>query len=534
MGEVEELDVRFNRPQMIVALVNAFIIWCLWGRGTGKTTGPLAWFMADRAEKMPGHTGGIFGTSFNDLEKKVLPKLLQGLADQGYQEGHHFVWDKRPPSDFDSPLTPVVSYKQHFSWYTGSVFPLVSLYQKGSANAYDFQSGIFDEVKLMSQKQLEDEIFPTFRGSKRHKKKFGHLSQYLSKIFATDKLQDPLLISWILKKRDLVDQQKVELVMSLQMSLNDLTVQLHSATEKQRPSLEQQINEIEYYLNRLRKKLVFVSEASAIDNLDVLGQEWLDDKIINMSEYELNVAIYNEDPEQASEGFYPDYKKEIHEYEADNDYNPYAPFIISSDYQHSIAPIPIAQICTLPGAEKPTLNFIDEVYTMAPEGLEEAVTKFCLKYDGHGKKVVYYCTDHNAIGDRQSAEPFNVIVTNAFIACGWHVVEVFVGQATEHFLRYLRMKFFFGNAKGTSMPIKINRKCIKMRTSINNAKTKIGNDGKTKKDKKYENTTRYPEMDQSETTHFSDAFDTVIEAVLEQKLININTSISTGGGVGFR
>jgi hypothetical protein len=68
--------------------------------------------------------------------------------------------------------------------------------------------------------------------------------------------------------------------------------------------------------------------------------------------------------------------------------------------------------------------------------------------------------------------------------------------------------------------------------SLRNAKTKIGPDGKTKKDKKYENTTRYPDMDQSETTHFSDAFDTIIEAVLEQKLISFSSS--SAGGVGFR
>ena len=534
MNDLEVFEVKRNVPQMMVQLINAAIIFLFWGRGTGKTTGPLAWFMADRAEKMPGHTGGVFGKSFADLEDKILPKLMQGLADAGYQEGHHFVFDKRPPMDFDKPLTPVVTYKQHFSWYTGSVFPLVSLFQKGSANAYDFQSGLFDEVKYMSPLQLEDEIFPTFRGSLRHKAAFGHMSEYLSQIFATDKMEDPLLISWLLKKRDLVDHKKVDQILSLQLAVNEKMLELQTLPENKKLPVERAINEMEYYLTRIRKNMIYVHEASALDNLHVLGEDWLRNKELTMSKYVFDVAILNKDPEMVKGGYYPDLNKDIHEHEFENDYDPYAPFIISSDYQSSVSPIPIAQLGTLPSAERKSLNFIDALYTLEPEGLEAAVSKVCEKYADHKKKVVYYCTDLNACADRQSAQPFNVIVTNAFRAYKWKVIEVYVGQPTEHFIRYTRMKFFLGNSKGTPYEIRFHRlRCAKLLTALKNAKTRTNAKGKTVKDKKFENTNRYPEVDQSETTHFTDAYDTIIEAVCEQEAISYSGSAS-GGGVGFR
>jgi hypothetical protein len=529
MSEIEQIEVSLNVPQLKVKLVNANETWCLWGRGTGKTTGPLADFMASRAEAMPGHTGGVFGRSFEDLEKKIVPKLMQGLSDQGYYEGQHYVFDRVPPSDFDAPLTPKVTHKRHFHWYTGSVFPLVSLHEKGSANAYDFQSGIFDEVKYMSKKQLDDEIFPTFRGSLRHKRKFGHQSEWLSKIFATDKMMDPLVIQWILDKRKLMDADICTAVISAQIELERMELSMITAKKKERAAIERNIKEVRYYLNETRKTLVYVSEASALENIDVLGDAWLADKERNMSKNEVKVAIKNEDPTQVTEGFYPDLSEEIHEYETagQEDYVPTLPLIIAPDYQHSVTPIPIAQISQLPWEEHPTLNFIDEVATLAPEGLEDAVDILALKFP---RTSVFYLTDHNAINQRQSASAYNEIVMGRLQHHNWDAIEVYTGQAPDHYLKYERGKFYLQNRDGSRLQIRINKKCVHLLQALKNAKTTIQN-GKTAKDKRYENVSRFPELDQRHTTHFTDAFDTIWWAVLELGLVHYN---ATGGGLAFR
>lgn len=531
MSDVMQVNIGLNQPQMEIKLCDPNEVWFVAGRGVGKTTGPEADFMASRAEGMPGHTGGVFANSFADGESKVIPKLMQGLADQGYFEGHHYVYDRKPPSDFDEPLTPVVSYKRHFSWYTGSTFPLVSLFERGGANAYDFQSGIFDEVKYMSKKQLEDEVFPTFRGSLRHRKAFGNSYMYLSKIFATDKEMDPLLIQWILDKRKLMDRERVDQVIALQIHLNDLEIQYIEASENKQAQLQKEIEEVKCYLNQWRKRLLFFCEASAEQNIDVLGQAWMDDKKRNMSEAVFKVAILNEDPTMVTESFYPDLNEQ-HEYRAlyQEDINPTLPLIVSADYQSSVSPFPVAQIGKLPWEEVETLNFVDEISTVAPEGLEQAVDRFCEKFSDHQCKMVYYTTDHNAIGTRQSAKPFNEIVKDRFLLRGWEVVEVYTGEAPDHYEKYTRFKHYLSNTQSSPLQVRINKRCTCMLTALKNARTKNVN-GQTKKEKKYERTDKYPDLDQRLTTHFTDAFDTLLWAVLEMEQIRYTT---VGNGVGFR
>jgi hypothetical protein len=529
---IEQIDISLNIPQLEVKLVNANETWCLWGRGTGKTTGPLADFMATRAEAMPGHTGGVFGMSFTQLENKVIPKLMQGLADQGYDEGTHYVYDKKPPQDFDSPITPVVSYKRHFFWYTGAVFPLVSLHEKGSANAYDFQSGIFDEVKFMSKKQLDDEIFPTFRGSIRHKKLFSHKCEWLSKIFATDKMADPLVIQWILDKRALCNKQMIEAVIASQTLANDLQLQLvHAMTQKQRVHIEKQIQEINFYLNDRRKRLVYVSEASALENIDVLGEAWLHDKERNMSSIELKVAIKNEDPEKVTGGFYPDLEESVHVYEAMNqeDYNTAIPLLLGADYQHSMTPFLFAQISQLPWEDRPTLNIIDELAMIAPKGLEDACDRAVLMFPD--RRSVMYLTDHNAIGVRQSGAPYNEIVKNRLTKHSWHPTEIYTGQAPDHYLKYERIKYYLTNKASQPLRIRINKKSTHLLKSLGNAKATIDSRGRTKKDKRFEDTSRFPEVDQRNTTHFSDVFDLIVWGVNELQVVKLTSS---GSGVSFR
>jgi hypothetical protein len=75
------------------------------------------------------------------------------------------------------------------------------------------------------------------------------------------------------------------------------------------------------------------------------------------------------------------------------------------------------------------------------------------------------------------------------------------------------------------------RRGPKLITSITSAAAKTMN-GKTEKDKEFENTKKYPGLDQSETTHFSDCFDMINHAVL--KLNRVRFSSAGGGGLGFR
>ncbi len=500
------ITLELNHPQMMVQMIQANETWLLWGRGSGKTIGGLAPFMARIAESMPGHLSGIFGKTFEHLDNNIMPKLLLGLQEAGYIREQHFVVGVKPPKEWKTCLYPIKKWDRTITWHTGTVFQQVSLYEKGSANAFDFQSGIFDEVKFMDQQQLEDEVFPTFRGFDHI---FGHSPDYLSKMFATDKFADYMDIKWILDKRKQVDHRKVEMVLELQMHMNKLQYELVSAGVKKGILIGRKIRQIKQRLNILRRELVYVSEASAVENIGNLGKKWFTDKKRTMSEYEFDVAIMNKDPRKASQGFYPSLEQHhLYTDSAGLDYQSSKPLFIAMDYQHSISPMCVAQTQVWDG--RPSINFINEFYALHPKGLEDAIDQFCNYYQHHMQKLVYYIYDHTAVGERTSAKPLKQIVVERLRARGWAVAETYIGQAPAHFVKYEKIKAWMEEKQQQMRVIRINEtKCEYTLLSMQGAGTVIKS-GKTQKDKAYELTHRYPKVDQRTTTHFSDTFDQLV------------------------
>jgi hypothetical protein len=525
------IEYELNKPQMFLQLVWAAIMYLLWARGTGKTVGGIAPWMVRVAEAMPGHLSGIFGKTYTHLDNNIMPKILLGLNNVGFRRDHDFVVGVKPPEHWDKCLYPIKDYKRTLTWRNGTTWQQVSLHEKGSPNAFDFQSGIFDECKYMDQAQLEDEVFPTFRG---FDNLFGHKSEYLSKIFCTDKLQEYHLLKWILDKRQEVDPNRVETVINLQLKVNELEAAMEGATATQRKQLNILIRRIQIKLNQLRKGMVYVSEAKARDNIKNLGKAWFKDKINGMSKYEFDVAIENNDPIQAKDGFYPDLsdKNQYEELYPGFDCVPTIPFIIAMDYQHSVAPMCVAQIAELPGNTFKSLNFVNEFYTLAPHNLRECVDLFCAHYRSHPCKRVYFVYDQTAIGVRPTAEPVFQIVIKQFKKHGWNVINTYMGDNPEHYDKYVNINMWLREA-GKWLPVYFNStRCPKTIKSMQTAGTKIV-DGKTKKDKEYENVRNYPTVDQSETTHFSDTADMTLWAVNKKKLIPIS-GISRGNKVAIR
>ncbi len=496
---------ELNRPQMMVQMIQANETWLLWGRGTGKTVGGLAPWMARVAESMPGHLSGIFGKTFEHLDNNIMPKLLLGLQEAGYIKDQHFVVGVKPPKEWKSCVYPIKKWDRTLTWHTGTVFQQVSLYEKGSANAFDFQSGVFDEVKFMDQTQLEDEVFPTFRGFDHL---FGHSPDYLAKIFATDKYADYQEIKWILDKRKTVNEASVNIIIKLQLHLNQLQAKLFEAKSKAaKEEIGKKIRQIRQRQSILRKDLVYVSEASAVDNIGNLGKKWFEDKKRTMGQYEFDVAVLNKDPNKAAQGFYSamDHR---HFYINGQDYDQSKPLYIAMDYQHSISPLCVVQPQIWEG--KPSVNFINEFYALHPKGLEDAVDAFCTHYVHHTHKLVYYIYDHTAIGERASARPLKQIVVDRLRSNGWAVAEIYIGQAPAHFIKYEKIKAWMEETGKHLRVIRFNEsRCIYTLESMKGASTIIKT-GKTQKDKQYELVHRYPKVDQRTTTHFSDVVDQLL------------------------
>lgn len=529
------VEIELPLPHLQIRLVRANQTWFVANRGGFKTTRGVSFYDIDCVYELPRSTGIICGPSYEHLLDNTLNPLFNALAEFGFEQDVHYVFGTRPPDEWEKPfITPRTKKYDHIvSWHNGTCQQLISMAKKGSANGISAQWGIFDEIKLMDERELMDVVFPVFRGNEKKllpdKTEMQTHPLFGSKFFSTDKLEDPAAIKWILKKKELNDHRKIDIIITLQIHLSDLKEQYNSAGINLRQKLKTQINAVEVRLSKLRANLSFYVEADHTHTIQVMGQKWYDDKAAMMNEYELKVAIRNEDPDRPENGFYPDFNPPVHCYDVSDDYQTDLPLIMAPDYQHSVAPIPICQIGKLPGEIKESLNYIDEVYTMssprekpkdngngAPGGLSDAVRLFCERYHHHQCKRIYYVYDQTAIADRIDTKKYKEIVIDVLKEYKWTVIEVNTGKQPAHFKKYTDTKAWLKYEDKKQMQIRINRhRCPKLIISVTSAPARtVGNE--TKKDKRSEENDR---LDQSETTHFSDCFDMINHAVLKLKRI---------------
>lgn len=508
-----------------IRLVKAIETYLLASRGTFKTSRGIALYILEKVAEMPGSTGVGVGLSYEHLSKNTLPPLKLAFIELGWKENEDFVIGKRPPDHFKTPVLGVVNnnYKNTISFKNGSVIQLISLKVMASANGISAQWGFFDEVKFMKQKQLQDEIFPIFRGLEHL---YGKCHGYLSKFFATDKLADPAQIKWLLKKRKLNNPLKIKVIITLQQQLDELQARMAAAGINASLKLKKQIEDIDAKLFKLRATMVHVVEISAYDVLPIMGERWFKTLTRNITGHEFKVAVENKDPDKPEVSFYPDFKDTYHVHNRKNDYDTRKPLIIAIDYQHEVTPITIAQIVKLDDVA--CLNYCDEVYTLATPidkphvngngskgELQEALDLFCKRYAHHSKRIIYYVYDATAKGKRVNADRYYDTVKRVLKKGGWSVVPIDTGRQPGHYQKFIDTKDWMQEIDPRQLVIRINKRCEKTIVSINGAGATTVNE-ETKKDKSAE---KVEGIDQSETTHFSDTFDMSNHAVLKLKMI---------------
>lgn len=511
-------DFNLNIPQAKALTVNANKNWIVWGRATGKTTGVLGPKSLDLVMKMPRGKGGFIGKDYEQIYDRTLPEIVSVWEQLGYYQDKH--WRIGKPLDWwDKPIIPPLKWDHVISWYNGVAIHLLSLAVKGAGNGLSLQWLMGDEGKFWKQAALK-EILKALRGLPME---FGHLAEYLGYWFATDKWTDDVAdIQWILDKKKQMDPQLVEVIYSLQLQINEMRAGYADLPEHEQDAVDSQVARIEKILTPLRKKCVHFVEASAEQNLVVLGKQYLPSQQADLSEEEFNVAILNKDPKKSRSSFYPALNEQVHYYEADNDVAPTLPLVIAGDYQASISPICVAQYANLPSSSIPSLNMVRGPFTLHPQGLEEACLLFVETFKQHMDKIVYYVHDHTAIGRNPFGKTYAELVMETIGGQGWAIIPIYTGKSPDHGIKYERIKQFHANTDPNVYPlIRYNRRhneaCI---ISMERARA-IQTGKETRKDKRHEDTFKYPEYPQQYATHFSDANDQLLWATHELHLVPI-------------
>lgn len=530
------------------------------GRGTGKTDGLITPEMAGCIQSMPRGTGLFLGNSIKQLFTKTVPKTLYSLERMtGLKEGVHFFRGHAPAKcNFKEPIVKPKVWENCIHFWNGFVYYMISTGVKAAANGMDSCSIIGDECRFMPEGLIKAEILPTLRGINTNHPGFDeNLNPYYKSIFFVSDAPLTKRQAWLRKRRD---EQTPEINRKIAEMIREAQI---CPEIVQSPKYQRE-------LNKLRCQASIYFSFSTVENIDILGEQFIRTMQKELTPTMFDISIRNVEKEEINDGYYANFDPDVHCYlsndeeqlEAaqkyskrtitqiysggrtlrvesesidlnelskaqdcclDTDIKPGEPLRIAFDYNAHINCLVIGQ--TDSRSNTGVLRILNSMTNVKNTRIEGLCKMFCKYYEPHRltcRDVIFYYDDTAKQGaayasERHEETRFYNIVKKVLRSHGWNVIEVPMGRPMSHNKKY---EFLNGCFAGTQRPfLRINKENNEyLIASMENARVKEGRNGfeKQKGDEKKRLTADEmadPETALSIRTDLSDAFDTLVIGV---------------------
>lgn len=515
--------VYFNKPQRLTQLIGANTTVIVAGRRTGKTDSIAAPFVLRNMQRMPGSTGGIVVPTFKHGLTNTIPGLLAAWKRWGFIEGIHYVVGRKPPKSFRQPIIDPKDYEHVISFYNGSVAVIISQDRPGSSNSLTLSWLLVDEAKFIDYAKLKDETLPANGGIKSHfgKHSFNHSIMILSDMPQTQKG------SWFLHYRDKMD---AELIRTIEATVYEIwrtkerIRALNASGKPVPPYLKGYLRRLDRDLNKMRSVAVYYREYSSIENLQLLGENYIKQMKRDLTPLTFQTSILCQRIGIAKDGFYSS-MREGHKYDAndnqyldtlgfdydfsaldsraDKDVDPDAPICIGMDYNANINWIVAGQ------PRDRRLNVIKSFYVKFERKIPALVEDFCRYYASHRNKTVVFYYDATALGSNYAVneQDFRWVVVHEFERQGWRCEAVYLGNPMHHDEKYLLINQGFAG-KQRLMPFFNRSNNEDLILAVQSAGVSRGRNG-FRKDKSGEKLAESEEDLLEHRTDGTDAFDTL-------------------------
>ena len=520
---MSEKRIYFNKPQRLTQLIGANTTVIVAGRRTGKTDSIAAPFVLRNMQRMPGSTGGIVVPTFKHGLTNTIPGLLAAWKRWGYVEGLHYVVGKKPPKSFRQPIIDPKDYEHVISFYNGSVAVIISQDRPGSSNSLTLSWLLVDEAKFIDYAKLKDETLPANGGIKSYfgKHSFNHSIMILSDMPQTQKG------SWFLHYRDKMDPELIKTIEATVYEIwrtKERIRALNASGKPVPPYLKGYLRRLDRNLNKMRSVAVYYREYSSIENLQLLGENYIKQMKRDLTPLTFQTSILCQRIGIAKDGFYSS-MREGHKYDAndnqyldtlgydydfstldsraDKDVDPDAPICIGMDYNANINWIVAGQ------PRDRRLNVVKSFYVKFERKIPALVEDFCRYYAGHRNKTVVYYYDATALGSNYAVneQDFRWVVVHEFERQGWRVETVYLGNPMRHDEKYLLINQGFAG-KQRLMPFFNRSNNEDLILAVQSAGVSRGRNG-FHKDKSGEKLAESEEDLLEHRTDGTDAFDTL-------------------------
>ena len=516
-------QIYFNEPQRLTQLIGANISVIVAGRRTGKTDSIAAPFVLRNMQRMPGSTGGIVVPTFKHGLTNTLPGLFAAWKRWGYIQGVHYVVGRKPPKSFAKAIIEPSDYEHVISFYNGSVAIIISQDRPGSSNSLTLSWLLIDEAKFIDYEKLKDETFPANGGIKSYfgKHSFNHSIMILSDMPQTQKG------SWFLHYKDKMDEELIDTIKATIYEIwktKERVRRLKDEGKAVPKYLKRYLRTLDTNLNKMRSVAVYYKEYSSIENLQLLGENYIKQMKRDLTPKTFQTSILCQRIGIAKDGFYSsmreghkynasdfeyldslgyDFAPEAMDCRADKDINPLAPICIGMDYNANINWIVAGQ------PEGRRLNIIKSFYVKFERKIPALIEEFCNYYMHHQNKTVVYYYDTTALGANYAVneQDFHWVVCHEFEKRGWQVEDVYLGNPMRHDEKYLLINQGFAG-KQRLMPFFNRQNNDDLILAIQTAGVVRGRNG-FRKDKGGEKLDETEENLLEHRTDGTDAFDTL-------------------------
>ena len=516
-------SVYFNTPQRLTQLIGANTTVIVAGRRTGKTDSIASPFVLRNMQRMPGSTGGIVVPTFKHGLTNTLPGLFAAWKRWGFINGIHYFVGRRPPKSFAKPIIEPSDYEHVISFYNGSCAIIISQDRPGSSNSLTLSWILVDEAKFVDYERLKDETLPANGGIKSH---FGHHSCNHSMMILSDMPQTQKG-SWFLHYEDKMDKELIATIEGTVYEIWRTKERIRALNAKGvavPPYLKSYLRRLDTNLNKMRSVAVYYKEYSSIENLQLLGENYIKQMKRDLTPKTFQTSILCQRIGIAKDGFYSS-MKESHKYNAsdfayldslgydfnpnlldcraDADVNPHAPICIGMDYNANINWIVAGQ----PNGRR--LNIIKSFYVKFERKIPALIEEFCRYYANHQNKTVVYYYDTTALGANYAVneQDFHWVVCHEFERHGWQVEDVYLGNPMRHDEKYLLINQGFAG-KQRLMPFFNRQNNDDLILAVQSAGVTRGRNG-FRKDKGGEKLAETEEDLLQHRTDGTDAFDTL-------------------------
>ena len=539
---METQQQYLNRAQSYILALLCKNITMVAGRGIGKGL-VAASILRRNIEGMPGSNTALVAPNSKRMWTNILPSWDTHLRRWGYVENVHYTWGRKPAKEWgwQEPIIKPMNWENTLSFYTGAYATIISQDRKGTSNSQSFDFVLIDEAKFIDFEQFKDETLPANRGNGNA---FGHL-YYHHGIAKFSDMPTTKKGSWFLNDREKCDLEQLRLLEGLVASFYQLRQSIADKVERHEPvtAMERyRLKRLSRAINMLRADTYLYKEFSSIENLEILGEDFITQCHRDMPPATFRTTIMCQRVEHSEDSFY-NAKSDRNLYTAvdktyidslnfdmdklrkvdcrmDADIAKEEPLYVAFDANANINWCVIGQ----PGKDM-KLRVLKSFYTKYERRLPELVDDVCTYYGPLRHKEVVFCYDATFVGNNYGVDKndFRTVIKYCFLKNGWTVRECYIGSPWQHPVKHqLINRMFLGQARYQILINQENNPDLLV--SIDSAMTVNGSNQKDKSGEKKPET----EEDRLETrTDGSDAFDTLCIAVETGSV-----SFAGGGGGG--